>query len=88
MVDVTALQPFLEARSAVAGRAFARPRAEAGLALSNGLSDALDDSLQALAEPVVGTGSAVVAPGSYGRRQLCRHSDGDLMLLLAGYPAQ
>ncbi|MXZ63504.1 MAG: hypothetical protein F4Y98_07920, partial [Chloroflexi bacterium] len=74
MVDVTALQPFLEARSAVAGRAFARPRTEAGLALSNGLSDALDDSLQALAEPVVGPGSAVGALGRIGRREMGRHS--------------
>ena len=88
MVDVAALQPFLEARSAVAGRAFARPRAEAGLALSQGLSDALDTCLVELAEPVAGQGAAVVALGSYGRRELSRHSDVDLMLLFAGEPDQ
>ena len=85
MVEVIALQPFLEARSAVAGRAFARPPDQAGLAVCHELSDALDACLSALADPMP-PGAAIVALGGYGRREQCRHSDVDLMLLFAAEP--
>ncbi len=86
MVQVPAMQPFLEARSAVAGRAFARPPGSAGLALCHELSDALDESLRALAAALPPEGIAIVAVGSSGRREQCRHSDIDLMLLFDRQP--
>ncbi len=86
MVRVAALQPFLEARSAVAGRAFARPPDQAGLALCHELSDALDESLRALASALPPRGVAIVAVGSSGRREQCRHSDIDVMLLFDRQP--
>ncbi len=86
MVQVPAMQPFLEARSAVAGRAFARPPGSAGLALCHELSDALDESLRTLAAALPPEGIAIVAVGSSGRREQCRHSDIDLMLLFDRQP--
>ena len=86
MVEIAALQPFMDARDAVAGDAFARPLGEAGLAICHGLSDALDEGMSALAGPLLEDGFAVVALGSYGRREQCRHSDLDLMLLFAKDP--
>ncbi|MYE47190.1 MAG: HD domain-containing protein [Chloroflexi bacterium] len=86
MVQVPALQPFLEARSAAAGRAFARPPEQAGLALCHELSDALDESLRSLAGALPPQGVAVVAVGSSGRREQCRHSDIDMMLLFDCQP--
>ncbi len=86
MVQVPAMQPFLEARSAIAGRAFARPLGSAGLALCHELSDALDESLHTLAAALPPEGIAIVAVGSSGRREQCRHSDIDLMLLFDRQP--
>ena len=86
MVQVPAMQPFLEARSAVAGRAFARPLGNAGLALCHELSDALDETLRALAAAFPPEGVAIVAVGSSGRREQCRHSDIDMMLLFDRQP--
>lgn len=80
------MQPFLEARSAVAGRAFARPLGRSGLALCHELSDALDESLRALANALPPRGVAIVAVGSSGRREQCRHSDIDIMLLFDRQP--
>ena len=80
------MQPFLEARSAVAGRAFARPLGTAGLALCHELSDALDETLRALAAAFPPEGVAIVALGSSGRREQCRHSDIDMMLLFDRQP--
>ena len=86
MVQVPAMQPFLEARSALAGRAFARPPGTAGLALCHELSDALDQSLRTLAQALPPSGVAIVTLGSTGRREQCRHSDVDLMLLCDRQP--
>ena len=47
-----ALQPYMDARSAVSGASFARPLDRAGLALCNRLSDSLDRCLVHLAEPL------------------------------------
>ena len=80
------MQPFLEARSAIAGRAFARPLGTAGLALCHELSDALDETLRALAGDFPPEGVAIVALGSSGRREQCRHSDIDMMLLFDRQP--
>lgn len=77
-----ALAPFLEARTAPAVRASLR-RGPAGITL---LADALDEALRALAAPAARPGFAVVALGSYGRREQCRHSDVDVMLLVEGPP--
>jgi [protein-PII] uridylyltransferase len=68
----------MEARSAVAERA----SDHAGLAACHDLTDALDEGLAALAAPLEGV--AVVAVGGYGRREQCRHSDVDVMLLVDG----
>ena len=86
MVEIAALQPFMDARDAVGGEAFARPLDQAGLAVCHTLSDALDEGMTALAAPLLEDGFAVVALGSYGRREQCRHSDLDLMLLFAKDP--
>jgi len=78
------LVTFMEARADATARASARlvPGGEAGLVACYTLSDALDASLTQLIEPL-GTGIAAIAVGGYGRREQCRHSDVDLMLLVA-----
>ena len=70
----------MEARAADAARASARQ----GLEASRALTDALDAALTELAAPVARPGVAVVALGSYGRHEQCRHSDLDVMLLVRG----
>ena len=77
-----ALAPFLEARTAPAVRASLQ-RGPAGITL---LADALDEALRTLATPAARPGLAVVALGSYGRHEQCRHSDVDVMLLVDGPP--
>jgi [protein-PII] uridylyltransferase len=76
MPDLTALDRFLEARSAMAERASLR----AGLETCHELADALDAGLMQLAQGLERI--AIVAVGSYGRREQCRHSDVDVMLLV------
>jgi [protein-PII] uridylyltransferase len=78
MPDGAALDRYLEARSAIAERASDR----AGLAACHELTDTLDEGLAALAASLHGV--AVVAVGGYGRREQCRHSDVDVMLLVDG----
>ena len=86
MAGPSVLEPFLEARAALAGRASARPAGSPGVDACLALSERLDESLRALATPLLEPGVAVVAVGGYGRREQCRHSDVDLMLLFARQP--
>jgi len=64
----------------------AAARGEGGGAALRRFSDAVDDFLQRLfAEaPRTAGASLVVALGGYGRRQLCLHSDVDVLLLFDG----
>ena len=76
-----ALVPFLE-RLALTDPG---PVGEAGLARCQLTSDALDAALAGLAtegDSTPDSSFSVVAVGGYGRREQCRHSDVDLMLLV------
>ena len=66
--------------------AAAAVRGEGGLDALRRFSDAVDDFLQRLfdAAPRGAGASAIVALGGYGRRQLCLHSDVDVLLLFDG----
>ena len=53
-----------------------------GLAIAHGLTEALDRAIRSVWERVGGSPSAcLVAVGGYGRREMCPHSDVDLVVL-------
>src|SRR5437763_15624311 len=64
----------------------AAARGEGGHATLQRLSDCVDHLLRRLFDeaPDAGSASLIVALGGYGRRQLCLHSDVDVLLLFDG----
>ena len=48
------------------------------------LTETYDDAMRALAIPALGPDQALLATGSYGRRELTRHTELDLLLLTPG----